>query len=87
MKFGIGQAVKRVEDKVLITGTGKFTDDIDVGEGLSAHFLRSAHAHAIVSSIDFISLIDSFVSQDSLEEGESIKLREFNSFKFGSMKT
>ena len=53
MKFGIGQAVKRVEDKVLITGTGKFTDDIDVGEGLSAHFLRSAHAHAIVSSIDF----------------------------------
>ena len=44
MKFGIGQAVKRVEDKVLITGTGKFTDDIDVGEGLSAHFLRSAHA-------------------------------------------
>ena len=53
MKFGSGQAVKRVEDKVLITGTGKFTDDIDVGEGLSAHFLRSAHAHAIVSSIDF----------------------------------
>ena len=53
MKFGIGQAVKRVEDRVLITGTGKFTDDIDVGEGLSAHFLRSAHAHAIVSSIDF----------------------------------
>ena len=53
MKFGIGQAVKRVEDKVLITGTGKFTDDIDVGEGLSAHFLRSAHAHAIVGSIDF----------------------------------
>lgn len=40
----------------------------------------------IVSSIDFISLIDSFVLQDNLGEGESIKLREFNSFKFGSMK-
>ena len=39
-----------------------------------------------VSSIDFISLIDSFVLQDNLGEGESIKLREFNSFKFGSMK-
>ena len=46
LKFGIGQAVKRVEDKVLLTGSGKFTDDVSVGEGLAVHFLRSTHAHA-----------------------------------------
>ena len=53
MKFGIGQAVKRVEDKVLITGTGNFTDDIHVGEGLATHFVRSPHAHANIKHINF----------------------------------
>ena len=53
MKFGIGQAVKRVEDKVLITGTGNFTDDVNVGEGMAIHFVRSAHAHANVKHINF----------------------------------
>ena len=53
MKFGIGQAVKRVEDRALITGTGNFTDDINVGEGLAIHFVRSAHAHANITNINF----------------------------------
>ena len=53
MKFGIGQAVKRVEDKVLITGTGNFTDDVNVGEGMAIHFVRSAHAHANIKYINF----------------------------------
>ena len=53
LKFGMGQAVKRVEDRVLLTGSGRFTDDINVGEGLFVHFLRSIHAHAIVKLIDF----------------------------------
>ena len=53
MKFGIGQAVKRVEDKVLITGSGNFTDDVNVGEGMAIHFVRSAHAHANIKYINF----------------------------------
>ncbi|MDC3311647.1 xanthine dehydrogenase family protein molybdopterin-binding subunit [Alphaproteobacteria bacterium] len=53
MKFGIGQAVKRVEDKVLLTGTGNFTDDVNVGEGLAIHFVRSVHAHAQINKIEF----------------------------------
>ncbi len=53
MKFGIGQAVKRVEDKVLITGTGNFTDDVNVGEGMATHFVRSTYAHANVKHINF----------------------------------
>src|SRR5579871_3623319 len=46
MKFGIGQAVKRVEDARLIRGEGKYTADV-VPEGtLAAVFLRSPQAHA-----------------------------------------
>ncbi len=72
MKFGIGQAVKRVEDRVLLTGLGRFTDDINVGEGLFVHFLRSIHAHAIVKLIDFeaaskLAGIHLIASQDALD--------------------
>ena len=30
MKFGIGQAIPRIEDPRLVTGRGRYTDDIDV---------------------------------------------------------
>ena len=30
MSFGIGQPVPRVEDPQLVTGAGRFTDDIDL---------------------------------------------------------
>ena len=78
MKFGIGQAVKRVEDKVLLTGSGKFTDDVNVGEGLAVHFLRSTHAHANIKFVDFeraskldgVHLIASQMSLDADHVGE-----------------
>jgi carbon-monoxide dehydrogenase large subunit len=49
MKFGVGQAVKRVEDVRLITGRGNYTSDYSPGGSLRAVFLRSPHAHAAFS--------------------------------------
>ena len=46
MKFGVGQAVKRVEDVRLITGRGQYTSDYAPEGALHAAFLRSPHAHA-----------------------------------------
>jgi carbon-monoxide dehydrogenase large subunit len=46
MKFGVGQAVKRVEDVRFITGRGKYTSDYAPEGALHAVFLRSPHAHA-----------------------------------------
>jgi carbon-monoxide dehydrogenase large subunit len=51
-QFGIGQAVRRKEDVRFITGTGRYTDDIDRPNQAYAHFLRSPHAHAAIRAID-----------------------------------
>ncbi len=52
MKFGIGQSIKRVEDKELLLGQGRYTDDQLPGEGYAVAFLRSPHAHGILISVD-----------------------------------
>jgi len=52
MKFGIGQAVPRVEDKRFMTGAGRYTADIALEGALTALFLRSPHAHAIFTIAD-----------------------------------
>ena len=42
-----GQSVERVEDAALLTGRGRFIDDLGVRTGtLHAAILRSPHAHA-----------------------------------------
>ena len=46
MKFGIGQAVRRVEDVRLVTGKGRYTADEIPAGALHAVFLRSPYAHA-----------------------------------------
>ncbi len=46
MKFGIGQAVRRVEDERFLTGKGSYTADFVPENTLHAAFLRSPHAHA-----------------------------------------
>jgi len=46
MKFGVGQAVRRVEDVRLIKGAGVYTSDYEPAGALFATFLRSPHAHA-----------------------------------------
>jgi carbon-monoxide dehydrogenase large subunit len=45
-KFGIGQAVTRLEDPVLVTGKGKFVADEIPDGALRAVLVRSPHAHA-----------------------------------------
>ncbi len=51
-QFGIGQAVRRKEDVRFVTGTGRYTDDIDRPNQAYAHFLRSPHAHARIRAVD-----------------------------------
>jgi carbon-monoxide dehydrogenase large subunit len=52
MKFGLGQAVKRVEDVRFITGRGHYTSDHWPEGSLQVAFLRSPHAHARFSFTD-----------------------------------
>ena len=52
MKFGAGQSVKRVEDARLLTGQGRFTDDLQRENMAFAVTLRSPYAHAEIRSID-----------------------------------
>jgi carbon-monoxide dehydrogenase large subunit len=51
-KFGIGQAVRRVEDQRFITGHGRYIDDIDVAGQAYGALLLSPHAHARIKRID-----------------------------------
>jgi 2-furoyl-CoA dehydrogenase large subunit len=47
-----GQSVERVEDAALLTGRGRFIDDLGVKPGtLHAAILRSPHAHARITAI------------------------------------
>lgn len=48
----LGHAVRRREDPRLITGTGRYVDDIRPERCLHAAFFRSPHAHARIRSID-----------------------------------
>ena len=48
----IGAEVKRLEDPKLITGRGRYVDDIHLPAMLHAAFVRSSHAHAKIGDID-----------------------------------
>lgn len=48
----VGNSVKRVEDERLLTGSGRYVDDIELPGMLHASFLRSPHPHAEIRSID-----------------------------------
>ncbi len=49
---GIGQPVRRREDLRLLTGRGRYSDDVNVPGQAYAVMVRSAHAHALIGSID-----------------------------------
>ena len=51
-KFGVGQAAARIEDRVLVTGAGAYTDDTSIDGQAWACVLRSPHAHARILAID-----------------------------------
>lgn len=47
----VGQSIERVEDAALLTGRGRYIDDIAVSPGtLHAAVLRSPHPHALIRS-------------------------------------
>jgi aerobic carbon-monoxide dehydrogenase large subunit len=52
MKFGIGQPMRRHEDVRLLTGRGRYTDDITLPRMSHAFVLRSPMAHALIKRVD-----------------------------------
>jgi carbon-monoxide dehydrogenase large subunit len=51
-QFGIGQPVRRVEDRRFTTGHGRYLDDLHRPRQAHAVMLRSPHAHAQIRTID-----------------------------------
>jgi carbon-monoxide dehydrogenase large subunit len=51
-QFSIGQSVRRREDPRLLTGRGRYHDDLKLAGELHAAIVRSPHAHADIRSID-----------------------------------
>src|SRR5262249_28825176 len=52
MPATIGQALTRKEDLRLVTGNGRFSDDVSMPGQAYAAFVRSPHAHARIGRID-----------------------------------
>ncbi|HXO03496.1 MAG TPA: xanthine dehydrogenase family protein molybdopterin-binding subunit, partial [Stellaceae bacterium] len=51
-EFGIGQPVRRFEDRRLLSGLGHFQNDNNLLGQVHAYVLRSPHAHARIRSLD-----------------------------------
>jgi len=51
-RYSISQPVNAVEAPRLLTGRGRYTDDIQLPHQAHAVFLRSSHAHADITSVD-----------------------------------
>ena len=51
-RFGSGKAVRRVEDEALLTGKGRFADDVNAAGESHIAFVRSPHPHARIAAID-----------------------------------
>ena len=59
LETGIGASVKRKEDARFITGSGRYTDDIQLNGQVYCVFARSPHARAKIQSIDTSAAQDS----------------------------
>ena len=51
-RFGSGQAVRRLEDESLLSGAGRYTDDVAPPGQTHLVFLRSPYPHARIVSVD-----------------------------------
>lgn len=75
VKFGVGQPMRRVEDERLITGKGRYTDDISLDGQAYAFMVRSPHANAKILSIDTTDakaadgVLAVFTGEDAKREG------------------
>jgi carbon-monoxide dehydrogenase large subunit len=52
MKFSVGQPITRTEDPRLLTGGGRYMDDVSVSGQAYGYVLRSPHAHATIRKVD-----------------------------------
>ena len=52
MKFGASASLRRPEDSRLLTGGGRYLDDLRFADAVHAVFVRSPHAHARIATID-----------------------------------
>jgi carbon-monoxide dehydrogenase large subunit len=74
-QFGIGQPVRRVEDRRFITGHGNYVDDIQLPRQTYAFMLRSPHAHARIAVIDAAAVLSApgvlavFTGEDLARDG------------------
>src|SRR5215471_11803504 len=48
----VGQRVRREEDRRLLTGGGRYVDDVAMPNAARGYVLRSPHAHARILTID-----------------------------------
>ena len=48
----IGRPLPRFEDRRLVAGRGRFTDDLNLNGQAYAAFVRSPHPHARIEAID-----------------------------------
>jgi len=51
-RFGSGQAVRRLEDDALLTGAGRYTDDVTLPGQSHLVFVRSVYPHARIVTVD-----------------------------------
>ncbi len=51
-RYGVGQPIRRKEDRRFLTGSGRFIDDVSLPDMAHLVILRSPHAHAMIESIE-----------------------------------
>src|SRR5213075_3181004 len=51
-RFGASRSQKRLEDDRLLTGKGRYSDDLELARQCWLVLVRSPHAHARIASID-----------------------------------
>ena len=73
-----GAPVQRKEDPSLLTGNGRYLDDLGAG-ALAAAFVRSPHAHARITDIDItdaweVEGVEAIYTFEDLEEGMALPL-------------
>ena len=51
-RYGVGQPIRRKEDRRFLTGAGKYIDDVSTPDMAHLFILRSPYAHAHIESID-----------------------------------
>ncbi|HEV2431962.1 MAG TPA: molybdopterin cofactor-binding domain-containing protein, partial [Burkholderiales bacterium] len=74
-RYGIGQAVTRVEDQRFLTGRSRYVDDIQLPHMLHGAVVMSPHAHALIKNIDASKALDTpgvhlvLTGEDAKKEG------------------